>query len=238
MTAPIHRLIESYARWRSSPLGQITDRLESDLLFELLGPVCGRKVLDVGCGDGKLAAVLARRGAVVTAVDADLAMLAAARCCVDTDGLGVRLCRADGARLPFDDSAFDCATAVTMLCFVDSPEPVLAEMARVLRPGGTLVIGELGRRSLWGAHRRVRAFLGDATWRAATFRTASELKKLIEDAGLVVLKTRGAVFYPPHARVARLLASLDQWLGQKSTFGAAFIGISASKPDKKRERIT
>lgn len=238
MTAPVDGFIKSYARWRSSQLGQITDRLESDLLFELLGPVCGRKVLDVGCGEGKLAAALARRGAVVSAVDVDPAMLAAARCRIDADDIDVRLCRADGARLPFDDSIFDSVTAVTMLCFVNSPEPVLAEMARVLRPGGALVIGELGRRSLWGAHRRVRAFLGDATWRAARFRTASELRNLIEDAGLVVLQERGAIYYPPYARVARLLATLDQWLGQKSTFGAAFIGISASKPNKKRERTT
>lgn len=57
-------LTVSYARWRSSRLGQITDALEQELLFELLGPVAGMTLLDIGCGDGALATELARRGAV------------------------------------------------------------------------------------------------------------------------------------------------------------------------------
>lgn len=75
----VEGLRESYARWRASPLGQITDRLEQQLLFELAGSVAGKMVLDVGCGDGALASELARRGAIVTGLDADPAMIAAAR---------------------------------------------------------------------------------------------------------------------------------------------------------------
>ena len=75
---PTEELINSYARWRSSRLGQITDALERQLLFELVGPVVGKTLLDVGCGDGELASELARRGAIVTGLDADPAMIAAA----------------------------------------------------------------------------------------------------------------------------------------------------------------
>ena len=66
---PIEGLTDSYARWRSSRLGQITDALEQQLLFELLGPVADKTLLDVGCGDGELASKLARRGAIVTGLD-------------------------------------------------------------------------------------------------------------------------------------------------------------------------
>ena len=72
-------MAESYARWRSSNLGQITDALEQQLLFELLGSVAGMTLLDVGCGDGALASELARRGAAVTGLDPDPVMIAAAR---------------------------------------------------------------------------------------------------------------------------------------------------------------
>ena len=64
-------LIESYSRWRSSRLGQITNSLEQQLLCELLGSVAGKTLLDVGCGDGAFAVELARRGAAVTGLDAD-----------------------------------------------------------------------------------------------------------------------------------------------------------------------
>jgi cyclopropane fatty-acyl-phospholipid synthase-like methyltransferase len=69
------RLTESYARWRSSRLGQITDALEQQLLSETLGSVTGKTLLDVGCGDGFLSSELARRGAIVTGLDTDSAMM-------------------------------------------------------------------------------------------------------------------------------------------------------------------
>jgi hypothetical protein len=59
-------LTASNARWRSSRLGEITDTLEQQLLFELAGPVAGKRLLDVGCGDAALASEFAGRGAVVT----------------------------------------------------------------------------------------------------------------------------------------------------------------------------
>jgi hypothetical protein len=48
----VAELIASYVRWRSGGLGQITEALEQQLLVELLGPIAGQTLLDVGCGDG------------------------------------------------------------------------------------------------------------------------------------------------------------------------------------------
>ena len=103
-------------------------------------------------------------------------------------------------------------------------------MARVLTPGGRLVIGELGRWNLWAAHRRIRGWLGNSTWQAATFRTACELRGLADVFGLDVVQIRGAVHYPPWAFAAQLLAHVDLRLGRKSTLGVAFIAVSATKP--------
>lgn len=234
-TQSTDRLSQSYAQWRSSRLGRITDRLERDLLFDLLGSVAGKTVLDIGCGDGAFASELARNGATVTGVDAATAMIAAARRHGEFAARQLRLVSGLAERLPFADATFDCVTAVTVLCFVGVPECAVAEMGRVLKPGGRLVVGELGRWSLWAAHRRVRAWFGHATWRAAAFRTAAELRSLLQAAGLLVIEIRGAAHYPPYGIAAQLFAPFDLRLGRRTSFGSAFIAVSATKPRAKAE---
>jgi len=222
-------LAASYAQWRSSRLGQITDALEQQLLFELLGAAAGKTLLDVGCGDAELASKLARRGAVVTGLDADPMMIAAAHRRSAIENTQLKLVEGRAEQLPFDDESFDCVLAVTVLCFVQGAEHAVTEMARVLKPGGRLVIGELGRWSWWAAHRRIRGWLGHPTWQATKFRTSKELCSLSRTAGLRVIEIRGAVHYPPCRIVAELLAPIDLWLGRKTTFGSAFIAVSATK---------
>ena len=102
---PTDAMTESYARWRSSRLGQITDGLEQQLLFELIGSVASKTLLDVGCGDGALASELARRGAIVTGLDADPAMIAAARRRTKIEGTQLHLVEGQAERLPFNDLA-------------------------------------------------------------------------------------------------------------------------------------
>ena len=224
------RLTESYARWRSSHLGQITDTLEQKLLFELLGSVADKALLDVGCGDGALASELARRGAIVIGLDADSVMIAAAQRRTDIEGTRLRLIEGRAEGLPFGDATFDGVLAVTVLCFVRDAERAVAEMARVLKPGGRLVIGELGRWSLWAVHRRIRGWFGNSTWQAAMFRTTKDLRGLVDAAGLNMIEIRGAVHYPPCGTAARLLSPIDLWLGRQMTFGSAFIAVLAMKP--------
>jgi 2-polyprenyl-3-methyl-5-hydroxy-6-metoxy-1,4-benzoquinol methylase len=227
---PIEGLTKSYAQWRSSRLGQITDALEQQLLFALLGSVADKTLLDIGCGDGALASALARRGAIVTGLDADSVMIAAARRRAKIEGTQLHHVEGQAERLPFNDASFDLVVAVTVLCFVRDAERAFMEMARVLKPGGRLVIGELGHWSFWAAHRRIRGWLGDPTWRAAIFRTAAELRGLARAARLDVVEMRGAVYYPPYGIIARVLAPIDLWLGHKTTFGATFIAELATKP--------
>jgi len=220
---------ESYARWRGSRLGRITDKLEERLILEALGDVTGLDVLDVGCGDGALATTLARRSARVTGLDPDAHMLDAARGRAGAEAVDLALVPGRTEELPFAEGAFDRVVAVTVLCFIPDADRAIAEMARVLRPGGLLVIGELGRWSFWSAIRRIRGWLGNPRWRSAQFRTGWELRNLLERHGLTVREMRGSIFYPPSDMAASLLARFDPWLGRRFTFGAAFIAVCAAK---------
>jgi len=223
-------LPDAYRRWRAGRLGRITDALEETLIMELVGSPAGLRILDVGCGDGALATALAGRGADVTGVDADPHMLAAARARAEAMGLAVAFVEGDIHALPFPDASIDAVVAVTILCFVPDAHHAVREMARVLKPGGRMVIGELGRWNLWAAKRRIKGWLGSATWRAAKFRTAQELERLVTSAGLDVTATRGAIFYPPCGSAAALLAPYDPWLGRRTTMDAAFLAIAGRKP--------
>ena len=228
-TAPTTIGPDAYGSWRSTSLGAVTEGIEQRLILEMMGDLKGARVLDVGCGDGTLACAAASRGAVVTGLDPDPAMVAAGRARPARDGLEVEFMDGRIERLPFADGSFDVVVAVTVLCFVADARAAVREMARVLRPGGRLVLGELGRWNLWAAIRRLRGWSGSPIWKAARFRTAGTLRALAEQAGLRTTTIRGAVFYPPIGLCARLVASLDGWLGRITTTDAAFIALAAIK---------
>ena len=216
-----------YESWRATSLGAVTEAIEQRLILDLMGNLEGTRVLDAGCGDGALVCAAASHGAEATGFDPDPAMLAAARTRADKDGITAAFLEGRIERLPFPDAAFDVVVSITVLCFVPDASAAVREMARVLRPGGSLVLGELGRWSLWAMVRRARGWLGSATWKAAHFRTGTELRALAKQAGLSVTAIHGAVFYPPVGILARVVAPLDFWLGRLTTVGAALIALSA-----------
>ncbi len=220
---------ESYQRWRRSPLGAITESLEQRVIASLLPTVRGASVLDAGCGDGTYAIRTAAEGAVVAALDLSFPMLAAARQRAKVSHATVLWCQGDVQSLPFADESFDVVFAVTVLCSVPSPARAVAELARVLRPGGALLIGELGRWSLWAAMRRLRALLGVRFWNGAHFWTFGELKKLLSQSDLACTETRAAIYYPPCSLAARVLGRLESGLSVLGSFGAAFLAVRAEK---------
>ena len=220
-----------YARWRASELGTITERLERRVVLEHIGEVAEKRILEIGCGDGDLAVTLAELGGRVAAIDASEPMIAAARQRAAEHHVRVDFRVGRAQRVPFDDNSFDIVVAVTILCFVRDATPVFQEIARVLKPGGRLVIGELGRWSTWAAERRIRAWLGSELWKRGLFRTPASLRRLARSASLKPVALEGAVYYPRWTWAARLLAPLDGRFARITTAGAAFLVLEASKPE-------
>jgi len=124
-------------------LGLPAQEVEAALLALLADRPVGR-LLDIGTGTGRLLELLAPRVANALGIDASRAMLALARARLARPELmhcAVRL--ADMYRLPLADGGFDVAVMQMVLHHAEDPPGALAEAARVLRPGGRLVIVDL-----------------------------------------------------------------------------------------------
>jgi ubiquinone/menaquinone biosynthesis C-methylase UbiE len=219
----------AYDAWYATPLGATAHRFERRVVAELAVPKPGERVLDAGCGTGIYAAWLAGEGLDVTGVDRDSRMLAAARLKVPA----ATFVEAAVTSLPFADEEFDLALAVTVFCFLGDAQrrAAASELLRVTRAGGRVVIGELGRFSVWAAQRRIKGWRGSATWRAARFSTAGELERLFLGAGATRVMSRHALYVPPIDRPgvvdrAELLERLGRTLGP---LGAAFVAVRADR---------
>lgn len=111
---------------------------ERPAMIALAGDVRGRRILDAGCGSGPLSAALRERGAEMSGFDGSPAMIELARRRL---GDAVPLEVADLAEpLPYDDDSFDDVVASLVLHYLEDWSGPLAELRRVLKPGGRLIV--------------------------------------------------------------------------------------------------
>jgi len=127
---------ESYSTENESSL--FNHYYERPAMIDLAGDVNGRRILDAGCGSGPLSAALRAKGAIMTGFDASPAMVELARQRLGEDAT---LLVADISRpLPFADGAFDDVVVSLVLHYLRDWTAPLAELRRVLRPGGRLIL--------------------------------------------------------------------------------------------------
>lgn len=106
-----------------------------------VNPQPGERILDVAAGTGTSSAALAHRGATVVALDFSPGMIAEGR----RRNPRIEFVEGDAERLPFGDDEFDAVTISFGLRNVAHPKAALAEMYRVLKPGGRLVVCEFSK---------------------------------------------------------------------------------------------
>lgn len=220
----------SYRQWYETPLGAQVDADEKEIVFALADLEPGERVLDLGCGDGNYTARIADGTGAAIGIDISLAMLRAASARLE-DRRDIAWVQADGARLPFRPVIFDAVVSVTVLCFSEQPHALLSEAHRVLRPGGRIVLGELGRYSPWAVIRRLKGLLSKTVYRTAHFFTPSELADLLTGTGFRDVSIRTAVFYPPvNARPALRCGRLIEPIGRRYVpWAGAFLAAAARR---------
>jgi SAM-dependent methyltransferase len=128
---------EAYAAETESNL--INGYYTRPAVLDLAGDVTGRRILDVGCGAGPLLAALRDRGAIVTGIEPSAKMLDLARQRLG-DGAALHQGGLGSDPLPFPDGAFDDAIACLVLHYLEDWKGPLAELRRLLVPGGRLIV--------------------------------------------------------------------------------------------------
>jgi demethylmenaquinone methyltransferase/2-methoxy-6-polyprenyl-1,4-benzoquinol methylase len=116
--------------------------------LELAGVRAGSRVLDVASGSGDLARAFAKRAGPAGQVwmtDINAAMLAVGRDKLMDEGIVAPMARCDAEKLPFRDDTFDCVSVAFGLRNMTHKELALAEMRRVARPGGRVIVLEFSK---------------------------------------------------------------------------------------------
>lgn len=144
----------------------------------------GGVALDVGCGPGNVTAALARAaGPDGLALGIDISEPMLARAVSAQAGPQVGFLRADAQRLPLRDEAVDVVVSIAMLQLTPQPSTTLAEMARVLRPGGRMAV-------MVPTAGRLPAVLRMLAKGGVRFFAEDELGDIVEDLGLVGVRTK------------------------------------------------
>jgi ubiquinone/menaquinone biosynthesis C-methylase UbiE len=148
-----------FAEWRQKRIEQERHQGEALMLAcEALAAagrtptLDGRMLFDLGCGMGGFAVAAALQGARVTGMDYNLAYCGISRLRAKRHGLCLPVLCGVGERLPLPDSQFDLVTAWDVLEHVQRPEDLLAEVRRVLRPGGVLLLTAINRYAFRDPH--------------------------------------------------------------------------------------
>lgn len=171
--------------WGNGPYQRITETISDvhDLVVSRLEPQAGEQVLDLACGTGAVAERMAEQGAEVTGADLAPALIDTARERAAELGLEIDYRVEDCERLGFGDASFDGVTSTFGIMFAPDHQAAAAELARVTRPGGRIVLaswtpdGGVGKMFAvvsafqpapppskpfaWGEEESVRALLGE-----------------------------------------------------------------------------
>lgn len=148
------------ATWMSGDFGHFATYMQPgamECFYPALGITRGLRVLDVGCGAGQLALPAAAAGAHVTAVDIATNLVEQGRAAAAKAKLDVNFQEGDAEALAFPDATFDLVFSYIGAMFAPRPDLVAAELTRVCRPGGRIVMGNWTPAGLVGDMFRVVA---------------------------------------------------------------------------------
>ena len=164
----------TYEQWMNRPDKEFVAELESRLMLDMLKPLSGKTVLDIGCGIGMNFSPLLSEGLQVTGLDPSPYILDIA---AKDSGNRVDLHRGYAEDLPFDDNSFNYACLTTTLEFVEDPQKAIAEASRVTRD--RIYLGILNRYAISSIQLRIKGVFTNSLYNRARFFSLWEMKKII-----------------------------------------------------------
>jgi len=164
----------NYDCWFDKPQNKFTAGLEFRLVLDMLKPMDGNSLLDIGCGTGASLLPFLDRGLRITGIDPSPYMLDIA---IKKVGHRADLHRGFAEDLPFDDNSFNYACFITTLEFVEDPKKAIEEACRVAKD--RIFIGVLNKHALKGVQLRLKGMFTKSIYNRAQFFSVWELKKII-----------------------------------------------------------
>lgn len=174
---------DRYDRWFMTPIGALVRKYESELILEFVRPYRGDTILDAGCGTGVFTLDILASGARVVGLDISYPMLVRAK--TKLHGYPFFPVWGDILSLPFPAETFDKVVSITAIEFIEDGKRAVAEMFRVAKSGGTVVVAHLNSLSPWAVRRKEEAQKGHAIFRSAIFRTPAEIASLSPVEGVI-----------------------------------------------------
>ncbi len=176
---------DRYDRWFSTPEGRLIKGYESEVVLKLLKPGAGELILDAGCGTGIFTACFLDWKARVVGLDISFAMLR--RSGERGKDLPFFALQGDILALPFPDETFDKVVSVTAVEFIAEGRKAIAELFRVSKPGGVIVVATLNSLGPWAERRRDKTEKnGHPIFDKVVFRSPADLSALTEEPGEIV----------------------------------------------------
>ncbi len=174
---------DAYDRWFTTPIGRVVKKVEGDLLLDLLQPQPGECILDAGCGTGIFTLDFLSLGSRVIGLDHSLPMLV--RAAQKTLPRPFPRVAGDLLDLPFPGGLFDKSVSVTALEFIPQGSRAVAELFRVTKPGGRILVATLNSLSPWASRRQAEARKRSSIFSSAVFRSPEELAALAPVEGMM-----------------------------------------------------
>jgi len=215
-----------YDRAFRGSFGAYMTRVEAEALERLMGDERSPVLLDLGCGHGRFLRWLAPRADALIGLDRSARLLTVAGEALSSDPLSVPcgLLFGSAQEIPLADASVDRITCVRVLQHLPDQDRALAEVRRVLKPGGTLILVQYNWASPHGLIRAaklpvkaalrhlIRTMGGEPAFDEPTKWTSlAALRRQVEAAGLIVERATGAWLFP--LQYFRSRRSNDAWGG-------------------------
>jgi ubiquinone biosynthesis O-methyltransferase len=187
---------------KSKPVVEYEQRVRSKKVISLLDPKPGDVILDVGCGNARDLIPIAQKGCRCIGIDLSDRMIKEARASLKQEGVkNVKLDTGDATNLNFSNDMFDKVLASEVLEHIPNYRKCIAEMIRVLKPKGSLIITTPNREGWYGFDRYViYEVIQRRRWRENhpfdEWKTYNELKSAICDYGLKIEICEGICYLP------------------------------------------